>query len=297
MRSRPARLFLAVPFLLAGAAKADAVPLSEIPYRPDGTGGKLIALPVSLNGAAPHWFVLDTGAPRSAIDTRLAAELKLAPASITQEGGTGHGKVAAGHPGPVVLTIGTVSLPVSDPLTLDLATVPINSEDRGLVGSELLAKYVVRIDPIRHLLQVYDAGRFHPQADDVELPLGIDEEHRRFYVDAVLHVRAGLTVKHRLRIDTGSEDSIDDPIVKEAANVTATQLGNGLGANYQGVSGIYDAVEVGPFRIDHVWGPGGDLPAIGMEVLRRFIVTFDVPHQRLYLRPTAALTEPVPPPS
>jgi hypothetical protein len=63
------------------------------------------------------------------------------------------------------------------------------------------------------------------------------------------------------------------------------------------VSGIYDAVEFGPFRIDHVWVPGGDSPAIGMEMLRRFIVTFDVPHQRLYLRPTAARAEPVPPPS
>lgn len=294
--ARPLLPLLAAPLIVSASVPATS-PLATIAYRPDGTAGKLIAIPVAVNGAVPRWFVLDTGAPRSALDTRLAAELKLTPARMTREGGTGRGTVAAGHPGALVLTVGGVRLPVNDPLTLDLAGVPISKTDRGLVGSELLSHYVVRIDPVQHRLALFDPRRFRPEPGDVRLPLGIDAEHRRFYINAALHVRPGMTVRHRLRIDTGSEDSIDDPIVRQARQVTTTQLGNGLGANYRGYSGVYDSIELGPFQIKHVWGPGGALPAVGMEVLRRFVVTFDAPHRALYLRPTPALAEAVPPPS
>lgn len=50
-------------------------------------------------------------------------------------------------------------------------------------------------------------------------------------------------------------------------------------------------------RIEHVWGPSGDQPALGMEILRRFILTFDVPHARLTLQPTPQLNDPVPSPA
>jgi hypothetical protein len=33
-----------------------------------------------------------------------------------------------------------------------------------------------------------------------------------------------------------------------------------------------------------------------MKLLWRFVVTFDAPHGRLYLRPTSAMREPVPAP-
>ena len=287
----------AVVLSLATQAQGASVPLATVPYRPDGTAEKLISLPVSVDGAAPRWFVLDSGAPRSALDTRLAAELKLAPLEVTREGGTGHGTVAAGHPGPTRLGIGGVTLLVTDPLTLDLAGVPIQPTDRGLVGSELFTAFVVRVDPVRRTIALYNPSSFRPDMGSIKLPLHVDAEHRRFYVDAVLHVRPGLVVAHRLRVDTGSEDSVDDPIVAEAFKTTKTRLGNGLGSDFEGVSGIYDAVELGPFRFDHVWGPGGDLPAMGMELLRRFVVTYDAPHQAMYLRPTPALAEPVPPPS
>ena len=293
----PKKLLLATSLLLGAHPAPNSAPLATVSYRSDGTAKKLISLPVSVYGAPARWFILDTGAPRSALDNRLARDLKLQPVKTTREGGTGHGTVPAGHLRPLRLTIGKVSLPVADPLMLDMANVPIGPDNRGLIGSELLSAYVVQIDPTHHTVSIFDPSTFQPRRGDVRLPLGVDGERRRFYLDAVLQVRPGLTVTHRLRIDTGSEDSVDDPIVKQARRVTATQLGNGLGSNFQGVSGVYDRVTIGPFPFTYVWGPGGDLPAIGMELLRRFTVTFDAPHHALYLRPNAALSEPVPPPS
>ena len=288
--------FVVAALMVGGSSDGGSGPLLDIPYRSDGTAGKLITLPVSVNGAAPRPFVLDTGAPRSALDPRLAEELRLPSARSSQEGGTGHGTVEAGHPGPLQLAIGKLAFSVDDPLTLSLKEVPVAREDRGLIGSELISRYVVRIDPVFKRVQVFNPSRFKPGKADVALPLGIDGEGRRFYVAAKLHVRPGLTVEHRLRIDTGSEDSVNDPIVGQAKKTTATTLGNGIGANFQGISGVYDSVDLGPYSFTYVWGPGGDLPAIGMELLRRFVVTFDAPHQRLYLRPTCRISEPVPPP-
>jgi hypothetical protein len=153
---------------------------------------------------------------------------------------------------------------------------------------------VVRIDGAKRTLTLYDPASFRPDGHGAALPLSTDGS--RLYLEATLWIRPGLKVVHKLRIDTGSEDSVNDPAVKLARVVQKTRLGNGLGADYEGYSGIFDAIQIGPYKIHNVWGPGGDLPAIGMEILRRFIVTFDVPHRRLYLRPTKALYSPVPSP-
>jgi hypothetical protein len=85
--------------------------------------------------------------------------------------------------------------------------------------------------------------------------------------------------------------------VRNSAEVRSTTLGNGFGQNYQGQSGIFQAVHVGPFSFQRVWGPAVPNPAIGMEVFRRFTVTFDAPHHLLYLLPNQHLNEPVPAPA
>jgi hypothetical protein len=278
---------------LVACAHGDG-PLATIAYRADGTDKRLLTIPVYLNDRGPFWFCVDTGAPQSVIDSRLAEQLHIDVSTSSEIHGTGQGTVTAGHPGPQQLRIGAVRLTVHDPVTLDLSTVPIDRGDRGLVGSELFERYVVTIDPMRRELSIYDPARFRPESTDEVLAMTGDG--KRLYVTAKLFVRPGLVVEHSLRIDTGSEDSVNDPIVRESTTTRSTTLGNGLGSNYQGYSGVYDAVALGPFRIEHVWGPGGELPAVGMEVLRRFVITFDAPHHRLYLRPTPALSDPVPVP-
>jgi hypothetical protein len=96
--------------------------------------------------------------------------------------------------------------------------------------------------------------------------------------------------------DTGSEDSIDDDTVRSSPVTRKTTLGNGLGNSYEDVSGIYDTVVIGPFKFQHVWGPARAVAIIGMEMMRRFTLTFDARHGRLYLEPNSSYDEPVPAP-
>jgi hypothetical protein len=112
-----------------------------------------------------------------------------------------------------------------------------------------------------------------------------------------LAAKPGELVQRRVRVDTGSEDSVDDDTVRQSPTTQKTVLGNGLGASYEDVSGVYDTVVIGSFTFRHVWGPAGAVPIVGMEMLRRFTMTFDVRRGLLYLEPNASLREPVPAPN
>ncbi|HEX8233240.1 MAG TPA: retropepsin-like aspartic protease [Caulobacteraceae bacterium] len=265
-------------------------PLASIKYRSDE---KLIVLPVSIGGQHT-WFALDSGARHTVIDPRLTSALGLKQVARSTTTGAGKGAVGVGHVGPVTLKLSGMALPVADPWVIDLSGVPIAKDIRGLVGAELFERHIVRIDPVRRTLQVFDARDYPRPKGAVALPLIV--ENQRLFIDCVLDVKPGLSVKRRLRIDTGSGDSVNDPTVGQARETRKTVVGNGLGASYEATSGKLDAVHIGPFTIKQVWGPGGEPPSIGMEIFRRFTTTFDAPHGKLYLQPNAAFGEPVPAP-
>lgn len=281
-------LFMAT--MLSGCATAPRPPLASIDYRPDE---KLAILPVTIMGRK-EWFYWDTGAPRLYLDPRLATALNLTTRQPDSTTGVGKGSVHTAHVDPVEVGLGKVHFTADDPLLVDLSGLPGPKDVRGLVGADLWSRYVVRMNSQAHRLELFTPGTYRPQSDEAVLPLIVEKQ--KFYVDVRIDVKPGLSVVHRLRVDTGSGDSVNDPIVAQAIETRRTQVGIGLGTSYEAVSGKVDAIHLGPFTIRDVWGPGGEGPAIGMEVLRRLIVTFDAPGGKLYLKPTPALAEPVPSP-
>ncbi len=164
----------------------------------------------------------------------------------------------------------------------------------GLIGAEFFKNYVVRMDPVQSTFVIFEPSSYQHAADDPSIPLLVEGD--KLFIEAELDVPAGKTVKHKLRIDTGSESSVNDEIVKGSAEVRSSTLGGGLGEDFKSYSGVFSSVKIGPYAIQHVWGPGGPGPAVGMEILRRFIITFDAPHGRMYLAPTPQLNGPVPTP-
>ena len=264
-------------------------PVAVVKYQLDD---KIILLPVSIRGRSV-WFAFDSGARHVIIDPRLARELRLKILRADTTRGAGVGEVPMQHSEAVSLRLGSATIRGDDPWIIDLSKVPIDKRVRGLVGPELLSQYVVQIDPRSREIKLFDPARFKtPRADAVPLLV----EGDRLFTMATLDVKPGLSVTHKLRVDTGSGDSVNDPIVVQAKETRVTTLGNGLGQNYQAVSGKIDAVHLGPFTISDVWAPGGVPASIGMEILRRFVVTFDAPRGKMYLEPLSSLAEPVPPP-
>ena len=204
------------------------------------------------------------------------------------------GQVPVERLSPLPISVGQAKLTIAEPWVIDLSGVPEPKWMRGLIGAELLEAYVVEIDPDRATLRLFDPRKFTKPRGAVAIP--VEDVNHGLFMNVTIDVNEKETVSRRVRIDSGSEDSVADEIAKDARTTRRTTLGNGLGKDYQSVSGMYDAVHIGPFTFRHVWGPGAHSPQIGMEMLRRFTMTFDVPHGVLYLKPNEHLHERVPAP-
>jgi predicted aspartyl protease len=287
------RVLATIAFALLAScstAKEPIRPLGSVDYQRDG---KLIMAQVKVNGRGPYWFLVDSGASRSVIDPTLAQELGVNVASQTSITGTGAGKVAAAIAEPIRIAIGGSEYR-SEPYIIDLSGAPMSDEIRGLVGSELFASHIVRLDPMRQQISWYAPDRPPALGKGAVLPL--KSTAGKLYLPATIEPRPGQRIQRDLRIDTGSESSVNDPSAADAPLVSATTLGNGLGENFEGVSGKYHSIAIGPYRFNQIWGPGGNPPLIGMELLQRFVITFDAPHGRIHLSPLGRLDRPVPHP-
>jgi hypothetical protein len=255
---------------------------------------KLLYVPVHVGGHGPYWFAVDSGAHNSVIDPFIVEELGLTVTGTMTTKGTGEGDVPVRTVAPLDMRIGDVTLKIAEPWVIDLSGVPIPKWVHGLVGAEFFEAYVVELDPERATMRFFDPATFRKPHGAVAVPL--EDANHRFFMRVTIDVNGKEHVERRVRIDTGSGDSVGDEIVRKGRRVRETTLGQGLGSDYKSVSGLVDAVHIGPFAVHNVWGPATRFPAIGMEMLRRFTMTFDVPHRALYLQPNAHLGDAVPPP-
>ena len=284
-------VFIVLLVFVSSFSQAGSVPLATVNGK---RVGKLLFVPVTIDGKGPYWFCVDSGASHSVIDPSLVKELALRITRSSTTTGTGQGNIGIQQTEPMELALGSLRIKIHEPWVIDLSGVPIPKWTRGLVGAEFFESYVVEIDPDAPSLRFYNPTSFQPDAEFKSIPL-ITQDHKMF-VDATLIVSEKKRVTDRLRIDTGSEDSVADDVVKGGDKVRETTLGHGLGANYKGYSGVFKAVHLGPFRFENVWGPAAPKPTIGMEIFRRFTTIFDCQRHLLYLRPNSHLDEVVPTP-
>lgn len=198
------------------------------------------------------------------------------------------------HAAPLDLDVGGVPLHVPDPYVIDLSHTGTVRRQDGLLGQDFLEAYVVRIDPIAQTFAVYAPSAFRYTGTGATLPLTV--RHEKLYVPMTLCLSNGLCAKREARIDTGSEDAASDDLVRQSPERRESVVGVGLGHSYVDYSGVFERVVLGPYTIAHAWGPANPVPTVGMEILRRFTLTFDVAHRRLYLDPNVNVKDPVPTP-
>ena len=314
MATRSFTHILALVFALALAASLPASaarqtaagpsPVARVPFEMNGNS---LFLQARINGSEPRWFVLDTGAGVTVLNSTSVRSLGLkVGASGTVEGAGGSAESAAVKD--LTLDVGGAILKDVDAASLALTQFENNGGRAldGILGVDLFKRYVVEIDYEARQLTVYEPSGYKYVGRGESLPLTIKHNHP--------HVRAQLTLPGRpplegeFVIDAGSSMPIillpayiEQKGLRASLPATFTTYARGVGGEFPLPVGRAESVRVGGFTLPRpvtgfptggTFGGEGKVGNIGTAVLRRFKVVFDYSRKLVHLEPTKSFNDP-----
>lgn len=258
-----------------------------------------IFIDVKVNGKGPFPFFVDTGG-HDILTPSTAAALGLKPEGATISGGAGEKTQTSGYTKVGSLAMGAATMTDQTVLILDMSPTAIEGfQPGGMVGFEMLQRFVVRIDYGTNTLTLIDPARFDPR--DAGTPIPFD-----FY-NHMPQVKGQVAdIPARFNIDTGSrsEVTLAHPYVEanrlreRLSQSIITTDGWGVGGPSRSQVARVSSLEVGGIAVPDVIA-GLNLQTkgffsdtnldgnVGSGFLKRFVVTFDYGHQMMYLKPLA----------
>ncbi len=258
-----------------------------------------IIVPFTLQDQEQVNFLIDTGASTSVLDPRVATRLGISgPTYIPM---TGIGKdIEIGTMGENVHITGS-GLNVSN---ARMAIVPIFDFDQylgrplaGIIGYDILKRFVVHIDYDKHTLTLALPGKF--EEDPQAAPIPMDVKENSAFVSATITDDAATRAQGTFMVDTGAGSFASLTKLFQEANPkltikTATTMSAiGLGGTEMSAFG-QATTSIGDFKLEHSivdlfqdkqgsWaGLNGGI--LGEEIWHRFNLTFDFPGQKLFLK-------------
>ncbi len=269
----------------------------------------LLVVSATLNGFGPFNFLLDTGVSTAIITSpALADSLQLRHGQIFRVMGAGGAdtglqayqadSVRVGLDGVVARHMPLLVLS-QDVLNLSgYVGVPIH----GILGSELFRSFVVTLHPDEgYLVATLPAAYRAPKGRRwSSIPLSV--ENNKAYFTAPVQLTDSLSLPLKLVLDTGASHALSieldsDPLLRAPPRRLPTDLGRGLTGVVQGFLGRVPVLKLGRYTLPNVLTsfPNSadvhrriDVPRngnVGYELLKRFSLVIDYPHQRLLLRP------------
>lgn len=249
-----------------------------------------------INGRGPFGLILDTGG-QTDLAVATATALGITAKGKTGVGGVGAGLEPSGYAHDLRIEIGGFNLKRQSSMVMDLPRSAQGRQLQGMLGYELLRRIVVEIDYQKSTLTLFDPKWFDRTSAGVAIPFD--------YSDHMPEIAGSFEgMKGRFRIDTGSggELIISSPFAEQYhmrerhPRGVERVSGGGVGGSTTGYFTRSNDLTLGPIALGDIvtelssqkGGAFAD-PSytgnVGGKLLKRFIVTFDYPHQRLYLRP------------
>jgi len=268
-------------------------------------GSKAVMVEVSINGAPPCEFILDTGASLSCLDEDFAYGLGLtvegdaAVEGIAEAGGIHFARVhsiALAGPDSTEATLGDFRVALMD-LAED-AQVMMWKKPRGILGADFLSRFVVEIDYDRRMVTLYDPATFHYSGEGAALPFELSGNCP--IVD--MTVNGGCPGKFLVDVGNSFYFTVHGVMVRgchlmgERKRREVEVEGGGVGGGFTATLCRLDSLTLGPYTWTdpvaalalHTRGGIGSQEIsgnIGNSVLERFKCTFDYPDRTLYLEP------------
>jgi predicted aspartyl protease len=290
---------LIVPAALAVSAVGPAAaPIAVVPFR--WTPGQ-IEIEVSVNGGAPVWFILDTGAEFSILSEELASRLGLAI----------HPRRGRQFADGVSLRVATVEMRDQEVMVFSLENFRRQRRSiAGVIGYDLFKRYVVSIDYASRTLALHEPRTYRAPPSAVSIPIA--PAGRLVTVPVAITLADSTWFQATVILDTGASQALilrhpfaeSHGLLEQAAQFPTTRAGSLETTTVTFARLPARRLEFGSFTFrDPVLrlytsdsGAGAYTAtdgALGNEVLRRFTATFDYSRGQLHLQPNPSIHEPL----
>ena len=294
--SAPARMFVRPP-LPADSSIVDQAPSATVAYEDDGIGR--IYVPVLIDGQGPFAFELDTGG-HLILSDQTAAALHLSPAGTLSNTGGGSGIVHGGLVRTREIRIGSAVMRNQVAKVLPMRAASNDRGSRppraGILGLELFERFVVQLDRARKTVTLTPIATFAGVAHGIALPIHFNE-------DAPLVSGTFAGIEGEFELDSGNAG----PVIVEGYWAGQHGLDQRLRQGIQwagaGVGGEFaETLTRGDFSLGSLPLPheivsyvgatdrGSESTrmqagVIGEATLRRFDMTYDYGHGRVWIDP------------
>jgi len=273
----------------AAQAAGDESCLAKIFFANDATSARLpgvtvedhhVVVSLRINENKDVRFVFDTGAGRTVLSRAVAQRLGLRATAKGSLGGVGTGRVDVDVVKNATIQLGDVRLEGVDLNLVD--DVHGDKASVGIIGYDLLCGSVVTLDYKQPSITVTAPSVFHYQGNGDVLPLTF--KGRWPYVRGTLKVPGLEPVTDEFLIDTGSEDAVNHPIIRQSkGELREAQTGaGGFGQSLAGVIGPNEWFRIGNATIGPTYsvccaGNEDVSRQLGGQVLSHFRIIFNYP--------------------
>lgn len=271
-----------------------------------------IYLPTQVDGQDPLWFVLDSGAGATVIDTEWAAQFNLDTQGNIEGRGTGQESVNVQLINGVSLGLPGVELKDQTIASIALGQLGMLAGRRidGIIGYNFFNSFIVEIDYEHSLVHLYDPATYEYTGNGTVIPFIFEENLPTIEADLTV---AGETHTAKFTIDTGATSAlgINKPfsdahqLMDKISPLLTGLQGFGVGGGAESALGRIDSLAIGPYTLPHIatgfslaesgaFADPNRAGLIGGEVLRRFTVIFDYGNQVMILEPNGDYDDPFP---
>ncbi|MCA1624048.1 MAG: aspartyl protease family protein, partial [Acidobacteria bacterium] len=269
----------------------------------------LVLVQAKVNDSATVWFIFDTGAESTVIDTELAKTLRLkAHGKTVGTGGAGTAEAVRFKAVSMQLPNIEISNLTIYGLPLDFLSSPLGKKIGGVIGYDIIKEFVVEIDYAAHKINLYKPESYQYSGAGEIFPLTFEENMP--FVQARIAFEERAAIDGKFEIDSGSTGAVlfNTPFVKKHQLLKTVSRTNevragGVGGTAQAFLGRIKSIALGRLTLENIvasfsQATRGDYASakydglIGGEILRRFKTIFDYSRRRMILEPNAQFSEP-----
>ncbi len=311
---------IVLPACASDARFASGTSALRIPFR---LRNNRIFLQLTINNSRPFWFILDTGASSTIINSRNAQALGLQLHGNGRAIGAGETNtdVSIAEGVTVALPGATLSEPIVAVLSLEsleacLDKIIVDSQGRstlnqrptspaehssidGILGYQIFNNFVVEIDYANGYINLYEPKSYQYSGTGESIPLEVSQGLS--FVSAQITPQGRATLTGRFLIDTGLSSAIvlNSPFIKindllPTAQPAAPFTGCGVGGEVNMLIGTTKNLQLGRINIENPvtsfsqmtngnFARSDYVGVIGGAILRRYKVVFDYSRRRMIL--------------